>query len=175
MKIAIDARFLGPSGKGIGRYLEKLIAHLEKIDSINQYFIILQKNNFELYQPTNKKFQKILINYPWYSWQEQILMPLKLKKYQLDLIHFPHFNVPIFLKNKFVITIHDLTLLDWPTKKNNWTKYFYWLKDRLFKIILRQALNQSEKIITDSVFTKNELIKKFNLPTNKIEVVNLGS
>ena len=32
MRIGIDARFYGPVGKGLGRYTQKLIENLEKID-----------------------------------------------------------------------------------------------------------------------------------------------
>ena len=35
MRIGIDARFYGSVGKGLGRYTQKLIENLEKIDSEN--------------------------------------------------------------------------------------------------------------------------------------------
>ncbi len=44
MKIAIDARFFGPEGTGIGKYTEKLIENLQKLDRKNEYHIILRKN-----------------------------------------------------------------------------------------------------------------------------------
>ncbi|MGC9048986.1 MAG: glycosyltransferase [Patescibacteria group bacterium] len=174
MKIGIDARFYGLSGKGIGRYLEKLIAHLEKLDQKNEYFIFLRRENFDLYQTTNPHFHKVLADYPWYSWQEQILLPLKLKKYRLDLVHFPHFNVPIFYSGKFILTVHDLTLLDWPTKHQGLYNLFYKIKDLIFRLILHRALQKAAKIITDSEFTKQELIKKFKIPSEKIEIIYLA-
>ena len=57
MKIGIDARFFGSIGKGLGRYTQKLIENLEKIDQENQYIIFLQRN-FDEYQPKNEKFRK---------------------------------------------------------------------------------------------------------------------
>ena len=47
MRIGIDARFYGPTGKGLGRYNQKLIEHLEKNDLRNHYFVFLRKENFE--------------------------------------------------------------------------------------------------------------------------------
>ncbi len=39
MRIGIDARFFGPESKGLGRYTQKLIEHLETIDTYNDYVI----------------------------------------------------------------------------------------------------------------------------------------
>ena len=44
MRIGIDARFFGPIGKGLGRYTQKLIENLEKVDNTNQYCIFLKKD-----------------------------------------------------------------------------------------------------------------------------------
>ena len=46
MKIAIDARMYGPMQGGLGRYIQQLILNLEKIDSQNQYVILLRKENW---------------------------------------------------------------------------------------------------------------------------------
>ena len=47
MKIGIDARFFGAKDKGFGRYTENLIRNLEKIDSVNHYFIFLRKDSWD--------------------------------------------------------------------------------------------------------------------------------
>ncbi|MDQ5961396.1 MAG: hypothetical protein QG581_317, partial [Patescibacteria group bacterium] len=93
MRIGIDARFYGSIGKGLGRYTEKLIEHLEKIDSENQYVVFLRLENFDDYIPSQKNFRKVLADYSWYGWREQLLFPLLLFRHRLDLVHFPHFNV----------------------------------------------------------------------------------
>ena len=49
MRIGIDARFYGPPGKGLGRYTQKLIVNLERIDNANQYFVFLCQENFDEY------------------------------------------------------------------------------------------------------------------------------
>lgn len=175
MRVGIDARFYGPTGKGIGRYLEKLVARLEQLDQENEYFVFLRQANFDLYRPQNPRFHKALADYPWYSWQEQVLLPLKLKQYKLDLIHFPHFNAPLLYNGKFVATIHDLTLLDWPTKKSGLGKIFYYFKDLFFRLVLRRAIKKAGKIITDSQHTKREMISKFHVPPEKIEIIYLGA
>ena len=107
MKIGIDARFVGPQGTGLGKYTEKLIISLGKIDNKNQYIIFLGKNNWD-YLKLKNNFKKVLSDIPWYSILEQIKLPSIFKKQDLDLLHVTHFNVPIAYHGKFIVTIHDL-------------------------------------------------------------------
>ena len=173
MKIGIDARFFGSIGKGLGRYTQKLIENLEKIDNENQYVVFLRKENFDEYQPRNKKFQKVLANYQWYTFSEQIKMPLLLNKFNIDLVHFPHFNVPFFYRKKFVVTIHDLILLEFPTVRGTTLNpFFYKIKFWSYKFIIWSAIKRAEKVITVSNFTKKELLKYYKkyLKEEKIAV-----
>lgn len=170
MRIGIDARFFGPIGKGLGRYTQKLIEKLEKNDSVNDYFIFLKKENFNEYQPQNPKFKKVLADYVWYSFFEQLFFPQLLKKYQLDLMHFPHFNVPLFYRKKFIVTIHDLILIHFPTIKNTTRNSFlYQCKFLAYRWVINSAISRSEKIITVSEFTKKDILANYkNIVTGKI-------
>lgn len=170
MRIGIDARFYGSVGKGLGRYVQKLIENLEKVDKNNQYFIFLLEENFDEFQPKSKNFKKVLANYRWYTFSEQINMPKILNQYDLDVVHFPHFNVPIFYRKEFVITIHDLILLNFPTLRGTrLNPIFYWIKFLAYKAIIGSAIKRSKKIITVSRFSKNDILK--NYPSLKKEKV----
>ena len=46
MRILIDARLYGPKNTGNGRYTKELIENLAKIDSKNNYVILLRKETF---------------------------------------------------------------------------------------------------------------------------------
>jgi glycosyltransferase involved in cell wall biosynthesis len=169
MRIGIDARFFGPIGKGLGRYTQRLIENLENIDIVNDYFVFLRRENFNDYQPKNKKFQKVLTDYNWYTFSEQINMPKILNKHQLDLVHFPHFNVPIFYRKKFVITIHDLILIHFPTVKNTTLNpFYYWLKFAAYKFVIWSAIRRAKKIIAVSNFTREDILKHYSVPRNKV-------
>jgi len=176
MKVGIDARFYGPSGKGIGRYTQKLIEHLEKLDNNNEYFVFLNQEGFDLYQPANSRFHKVLVNIPWYCVKEQLVLPKILNQYHLDLMHFLHFNAPLFYQGRFVVTVHDLTLFDFDNAHGQgvFNQVFYGVKKLFFKIIFRCAIKRARQIITDSHYTKECLLKKFKMPAEKIRVINLS-
>lgn len=170
-RIGIDARFFGLIGKGLGRYTQKLIENLEQIDTKNQYVIFLRAENFEEYQPFNKNFTKVLADYRWYSFSEQFLLPKLLKKHNLDLMHFPHFNVPWLYRGKFVLTIHDLILLHFPTLKGTkLSPLWYWVKYAAYKFTINSAARRAERIIAVSEFTKNDIIDQYPSVKNKIVV-----
>ncbi len=177
MNIGIDARFYGTANKGLGRYTQKLIENLEKIDNNNQYFIFLKKDNFNDYQPKNKNFKKILTNYKWYGIAEQIFIPLKIIKLNIDLMHFPHFNVPLFVPKKFIITIHDLIPFYFPSRAaSQLNPLIYKIKYLCYKLVIHSALKNSKKIIAVSNFTKKDILKNFpKINPQKIEVIYEGA
>lgn len=171
MKIIIDARMYGLEHAGIGRYIINLIQQLQRLDQKNQYFIFLRKKYFENLNFKNKQFKKILADYPHYSFKEQLFLPLQLFKVKPDLIHFPHFNVPILWWGKQVVTIHDLikhqsrglkTTTKWP--------FFYWFKYLNYQFLIWLAVKRAEKIIVPSQWTKKEVIKRFKISAKKIMV-----
>jgi glycosyltransferase involved in cell wall biosynthesis len=175
MKIGIDARFFGTSGKGLGRYTQKLIEELEKIDHNNQYYIFLNQHNFDEYQPKNPNFHKILANIPWYSWQEQIILPRILEKYNLDLVHFLHFNVPILYRKPYFVTIHDLILLEYPTRKASKLNFvMYAIKNLAYRLVIMNAVKTAQKVISISNYTTNSIKKHFHIPNNKINMIYEG-
>ncbi len=158
MKIGIDARFFGTSGKGLGRYTEKLILSLEKIDTENHYEIFLYTENFDEYQPSNPRFTKTAVPYRWYGFGEQFLYPFFLQRRRLDLVHFPHFNVPLLYRAPFVVTIHDLILLHYPTQKAS-TRHAFWYAFKYFFYlrVIRSAIRRARAVLAVSQFTRQDV------------------
>jgi glycosyltransferase involved in cell wall biosynthesis len=168
MKILIDARMYGLEHAGIGRYIEQLVNQLILLDGNNDYVILLRKKYFDLLQ-LPKKWKKILADIPHYSLSEQVKLPQILYKEKADLVHFPHFNIPIFYFGKFVITIHDL-IKHTSKGKETTTRdpWFYWLKYFGYKLVFSQAVKRAVKIIVPSKFVRDDLAKEYGLSVDKI-------
>ena len=180
MKIGIDARFYGPVGKGLGRYTQEVIDNIIKInessgDSGCSFVIFLSPDNFDEFQSDSKKVKKVIIDVPWYSWQEQIILPFYIAKERLDLMHYPHFNIPIFSPAKFVMTLHDLILTRFPTARaSTKSKYVYRFKNLAYRFVVGVAIWRAKKIIAVSEFTKTDIISKFPKAKGKIVVTYEG-
>jgi len=171
MKIGIDARFYGPKAKGLGRYTEKLIQYLQEVDKENEYVIFLRRNNWSDFQPKNKNFKKVLADFRWYSLEEQLKMPFCIRKERVNLMHFPHFNVPLFYFGAYIVTIHDLILTRFPTERaSTLGPFLYKIKHTLYKIVIRRAIKKAKKIITVSHYSKKDIEDNFPFSRGKIEV-----
>lgn len=172
MRIGIDARFYGAIGKGLGRYTSELISHLEELDTEHDYLVFLRRANFDEYVPKNPRFRKVLAEFPWYTAREQVLYPLWLKKFGLDLMHFPHFNAPFLYRRPFVVTVHDLILLEHPTTRASTLgplrfKVKFWF----YLLAIRRALKAAKAVVTVSHCTKREIETRFPFTKQKQIVV----
>lgn len=171
MRIGIDARMSQESG--VGRYVRNLVFNLASLDSKNDYFIFLLKK--DLGQKFPKNFIKVEANFGWYGLTEQIRLPKLLKTYQLDLVHFPHFNVPILYKGKFIVTIHDLIHQHFQMRRATaLDPITYKIKQIGYKTILNSALKKSSDILVPSNFVKELLTDEWEVDKKKIIVTPEG-
>lgn len=178
MRIGIDARFYGPriGGGGIGRYVSELITNLQKTNTQHEYFLFLNKNNINECKVTNSRFHKVLVDLPWYSLAEQIKMPRIIKDSKVDLMHYPHWNIPIFSQVPFIVTIHDLILLEdsKSARSSTKSKIIHGFKYAGFRTVLEHAVKNSKKIVTISKYSKSSIMNYFHVDKKKIEVVYNG-
>lgn len=176
MRIGIDARFYGSVGKGLGRYTKQLIHALEGLDTVNEYFIFLRKENIDECVLRGRNFHKVLADIPWYGWKEQWRLPLLFRRYRIDLAHFPHFNIPFFYRGRFVVTIHDLILLHHPTvRATRLNPLLYRFKFMMYRLVLRRAIMSSDWVLTVSRFTKRDILRHYPVDKRKIIVTREAS
>jgi len=176
MRIGIDARFYGPIGKGLGRYTARLIEHLERIlPEGDECIVFLRRENFDAYHPGCPRFRKVLADYPWYSFREQVLFPILLGRHRLDLVHFPHFNVPLLYRRPFVVTVHDLILLRYPTVRNTTRSVItYRLKFFAYRLVIGSAVRRARRVLTVSRFTERDIVREYPVAAGKIVVAYEG-
>ncbi|MEK7472822.1 MAG: glycosyltransferase [Patescibacteria group bacterium] len=174
MKIIIDARLYGPTDTGIGRYTQKLIENLTKIDHKNNYVILLRAEYYKLLI-IPKNWTKVLIDIKHYTFEEQFKLPFLLYKLKPDVVHFPHFNIPLFYFGQYIVTIHDLimhkfkggeaTTRPFPIRKI-WRLGYY--------LAFAKAVYGSKKIIVPSNAVKDEIVKFYKINPKKVEVTYEG-
>ncbi len=173
MKIGIDCRIFGVKHTGIGRYVQNLVLELLKEDKKNNYVLFVRKDFQEKFENENVKI--VIADIPHYSVKEQIIFPLIIANEKLDLVHFPHFNVPVFFQGKYIVTIHDLIKHSSKgketTTKSGW---IYWLKYFGYKFVFEKSVKRAFRIITPSKFVKDEIIKEYKICEDKIKVTYEG-
>lgn len=156
-------------GYGLGRYVEQLVQHIQEVDTTNEYVLFLRKENWDACDITNKNVTKVLADIPWYSLAEQVQFSKIIKKEGIDLMHFPHFNVPLFYNRPFVVTIHDLTMFHYPRPEaTTHGPFVYWIKDRIHRLVVRHAVRASKHILTASEYVKQDIHETFGCSRSKM-------
>jgi glycosyltransferase involved in cell wall biosynthesis len=173
MRIVFDGRWIGRTG--VGRYSYELLRELQVVDTDNEYIVMLLPHAFETWEPTNPNFSKILVHEEVYTLAEQYSLPSTISRLKPDLVHFPHFAYPIAYTGKFVVTVHDLTLVHFKNAHGSALKKLlyegkYWAS----RLTLWAAVRQAKGIITPTEFVKNELVDHFKLKPRDITVTLEG-
>ena len=170
MKILIDARLYGPENTGNGRYTENLIENLAKIDKLNDYIILLRKNKFNSVSlPEN--FRKVEADFGHYTFAEQFKLPFIIAKFHPDIVHFPHFNVPILYFGKYIVTIHDLIMHKFKGGEATTRPFPLYQIWRLgYYLAFAKAVYGSSKIIVPSKAVKSEILDSYDVNEDKITV-----
>lgn len=170
--IVIDARELHTTS---GRYVERLLHYLQKIDSNHTYSILLSPKDMETWKPTNPSFSAVACPHKEFTFAEQLGLLRLIHKLSPDLVHFTFPQQPILYKGKTVTTIHDLTTLRFTNPDKNPLVFSF--KQAVYGQVIQMAARKSEHIITDTEFVKNDLLKfgHGKLDANKITAIPLAA
>lgn len=174
MNIAIDARFYGLEHAGLGRYTKNLVEQLARIDTKNRYTLFVQPEYKGLLIADN--FVTKVVEASPYSIWEQIKLTNALHKGHYDLVHFPHFIVPIFnLSTPFVVTIHDLIKHKHRgIEASTLSPLMYGLKQYAYRFDMWWAVHKSKHILVPTEFVKQDVKDWFHIDPPKISVTFEG-
>lgn len=162
--IGIDARMYAFTG--IGRYIQELIRGLSTRPARCQYKIFTSQDIAEkLVLPSH--FSTIPVDFPIYTRSEQLNFGRLLNKSNLDLLHVPHFNVPITYQGKTLLTIHDITQTAFASTSTVSAR----LKKLGYYAVTALAVHRAAHIVTVSAYTKHDLIRHFLVPKRKVQVI----
>ncbi|MBP9700765.1 glycosyltransferase family 4 protein [Candidatus Woesebacteria bacterium] len=174
-RIGIDCRLSGFKHAGIGRYVEELVKRVTR----NQTFdFVLFFHDQEQAQEFEFGSNVAIVYSPFrhYSLSEQLNMPAIFGKAKLDLLHVPHFNVPLLYDGKTVVTIHDLL---WHESKGSTVTTLspmkYALKYQAYRIIVARAIRQANQIIVPARTVKDSIVRLFpTLESKKVSITYEG-
>lgn len=84
-----------------------------------------------------------------------------------DVTHFFNYIAPPFVHGKTVITVHDMVYKAFPETVK-------WRTKLMLDMGLKQSIRRADIIVTDSEFSKSEIVKYFPHHRKKIRVVPCG-
>ncbi len=161
MRVGFNAFFLGQEGTGSGQYTRQLLRALMQLDGCNKYLLFgLQKPGF----PRRHSFWRNLDK----LWFEQVAFPRACHCASVDLAHVPYFASPLFPTVPTVVTVHDLIPLLLPAYRAS-------VLVRLYTCLVAMAARRATLVITDSLASKNDIIKHLHVVPERVHVIYLAA
>jgi glycosyltransferase involved in cell wall biosynthesis len=164
VKIAIDIRRMTEFGGGT--YIRNVVRSLGRIDHENAYFLMGPPAKVQEIGPLPPNFQTVPLLTPERSTRGYREFRGALKGLDCDLVHIPNlFSVPRMLPCPYVMTVHDL--LEHMARARQQSGFWGTWHLQMTKRVLRGAA----RIFAVSNFTKTEIERLFDIPSDRIEVV----
>ena len=167
MKVAIDNRSLPHSG--IGTYTRFLFEKLRLVgrpeQDADQFLPVTDHINLDL----SAGIEKYLLGIRRLWWENRQL-PALLRRDGFDLLHNPrNIGIPYQARCPVIVTIHDI--IPWVFAREYLPTV---MQKHIYKAMLRRAVHRSNFILTDSVYSADEICRFFPKAAKKIEVVLLA-
>jgi glycosyltransferase involved in cell wall biosynthesis len=164
LKIAIDVRKW--KDFGIGTYVRNLVRHLARLDHETTYFLFCDDADESTLRDLAENFVPVVDDSPGYSLKEHFSIAHKAHKLGVDLLHSPHYVLPIFCRKPQIVTIHDCIHLQFPQYLPSRMALTY------AKHMLHRAVQKSAMILTVSEASRKDILRFYpDADGERIQVV----
>src|SRR5271169_3333709 len=164
VKIAIDIRRM--TEFGVGTYIRNVVRTLGRLDHENTYLLIGSPGKVEEIGALPPNFHTVPLSASDRSFQGYREFRTALQRLGCDLVHIPNlFSMPRALPCPYVMTVHDM--LEHLSRAREQSGFWRSLHFQMTK----QVLAGAARIFAVSNFTRNEIEKLFEIPSDRVEVV----
>jgi glycosyltransferase involved in cell wall biosynthesis len=169
-RVLLDATAVPPDRGGVGRYVDELAPAL--VQEGADLVLVVQERDREHYRRllpdvelmgAPEQVARTAVRLAW----EQAGLPLLVRRSRADVLHSPHYTMPLAARVPVVVTLHDATFsthpeLHLPTKR------------RFFRTWTRVSLRAAQRCVTPSAATRDELVRVARADPARIDVAHLG-
>ena len=175
MRIGIDAHLASYELRGIGKYLLRLVSGIVKAGGSNTYVIYGDPQMFpELASSIGVKFRNPG-SLPYPLW-EQLMLPIWVRQDRLEILHCPANTAAIALPRdlKLIVTIHDVMYL-LPAHILSASRILRQRFGNFYRrLVVPRVAHRANFVITDSEFSKREIVEYLGIAPERIVVIHLG-
>jgi glycosyltransferase involved in cell wall biosynthesis len=165
MKVAIDARKW--RDYGIGTYVRNLVRHLARVDHETTYFLFCDRSDEATLRDLAENFVPVVEESEGYSFREHVSIPWKLQRLGADLLHSPHYVLPLLCRTPSVVTIHDCIHLLFPQYLPGRMAWNY------ARLMLGSAVRRSAVVFTVSEASRRDILRFYpETDPGRVQVVS---
>lgn len=164
-RLVIDAR---ESGTSTGRYIDKLIEYLDKLQPSFEVVILTKPHRLEYLNAVAPRFDIQPGDYKEFTFAEQLGFMKRIRGLQPDLVHFSMSHQPILYRKRKVTTMHDLTTARFRNPDKN--AIVFLVKQWVYRYVVKSAAKHSKAIIAPTQFVKEDVVRYTKTNPAKISV-----
>ncbi len=159
--IVIDVRHIRDFG--IGTYIRNLVRALARLDSENRYTLISRPGDTQELTGLGENFSTAVYDRPDTEILHNATFPYFLRRFNADLYHIPLNSVAWWMPRPYVVTIHDMSSLLFPTRRD----FRHTLREEKYR---RGAL-RAARVITVSHSTQRDIENVLHVPSERIRTI----
>jgi len=154
----------------VGRYVDGLLTALCHVSA--DIAVVCQRSDAERYGKMAPQAQvvpgppSIAHRSARLAW-EQTGLPLLAQQVAADVIHSPHYSMPLRSGRPVVVTIHDASFFTEPD-------HYATAKGTFFRSAIRTSLRRAARTIVPSKATRDELVRLLDADATRIDVAYHG-
>ena len=169
MNLAFDLTAAPERLTGAGHYMVELVAALDRRQSID-LDVMVRPPHLDLIgrrAPRARVHQAGAGPRPVRLLWEQTGLPLRLRRLRPDVLHCPHYTVPMAARTPMVVTFHDATFFTHPELHQR-------AKVAFFRTAMRLAARRARRIVAVSRATADALAGHGVVDPDRVDVVHEG-
>jgi glycosyltransferase involved in cell wall biosynthesis len=169
-RVLVDATAVPADRGGVGRYVDGLVTALSEAGA--DLAISCQRADAERYSRMAPSAKVVagpaaISHRPARLAWEQTGLPLVAQQVGADVVHSPHYTMPLRAGRPVVVTIHDATFFTEPELHTS-------VKGTFFRSATRTALRRAARCIVPSKATRDEVIRVLDADPTLIDVAYHG-
>ncbi len=161
LHIVIDARHIRDFG--IGTYIRNLTLGLSRLDANNRYTLVVGPREVGDVGALGPNFSTAVYARPETELLHHLTFPRFLRSFHADLFHIPLNAVAWWMPRPYVLTIHDMSTLLFPSRHD--------FRNTLREERYRRGALRASRIITVSHSTRRDLETVLRIPSDRIRTI----
>ncbi len=159
--VVIDARRIHDFG--IGTYIRNLIHGLSRLEHKNRYTLIIPSNDIAEIRGLGSNFTTGIYAHSDTEVMHNIAFPNFLRTLRGDLYHIPLNSVAWWMPQPYVLTIHDMSTLLFPSHRS--------FRNRMHEQRYRRGALRAARVIAVSNSTRRDVETVLHVPAERIRTI----
>lgn len=170
MRVLIDATAVPADRGGVGRYVDELVPELDRAGT--DLVLVVQARDVAHYRALAPGARVVAAPAPvarrpvrllW----EQVALPRLARRVRADVVHSPHYTMPLAARTPVVVTLHDATFFSDPGLHLRTKAVF-------FRTWTRLAVRRAAGLVVPSRATRAEVVAATGAPADRMTVAYHG-